>query len=173
MVAVIYIKEIGDNMDRISSWLISIFGVMFWIFRIIVAIFAQKDGDFVGFIAFNLNLEIILLFITLLSLILIFKRKTIGGLLYVITYGYYFGGYLYTRLLPVIVEGNEVSAELLQNSAVAILALILSICTLIDILTEKVKRNKGNSPKTDWFFNNKETDRKLDEKADKNQYKIY
>ena len=160
-------------MERTSSWMISIFIVMFWIFRVVVAMFAQTESGFNGFIVFDFNKEIILLFVTLLSFVLIFKRKIVGAILYLITYGYYFGGYLYTNLLPMLTNVSEISENLFQNSAICIIALILSISVLIDILIDKSKRNTYRDSKTDWFFKNKNTDRKLDDKADKNQYKIY
>ena len=160
-------------MERLSSWLISIFIVMFWVFRVIVAIFAQSESDFAGFIAFNYNLEVILLFVTLLSFILIVKRKMIGAILYVVTYGYYFGGYIYTNVLPIIINQNQMDATILQNATVSIIAIILSICSLWDLSIEKIKRKKYRDSKTDWFFDNKKTDRNLDNKADKNQYRIY
>ena len=160
-------------MERLSSWLISIFIVMFWVFRVIVAIFAQSESDFAGFIAFNYNLEVILLFVTLLSFILIVKRKMIGAILYVVTYGYYFGGYIYTNVLPIIINQNQMDATILQNATVSIIAIILSICSLWDLSIEKIKRKKYRDSKTDWFFDNKKTDRNLHNKADKNQYRIY
>lgn len=160
-------------MERLSSWLISIFIVMFWVFRVIVAIFAQSESDFAGFIAFNYNLEVILLFVTLLSFILIVKRKMIGAILYVVTYGYYFGGYIYINVLPIIINQNQMDATILQNATVSIIAIILSICSLWDLSIEKIKRKKYRDSKTDWFFDNKKTDRNLDNKADKNQYRIY
>ena len=35
----------------------------------------------------------------------------------------------------------------------------------------KGKNSGGNNKKTDWFYGNKDFDRKYDERADKNQYK--
>ena len=160
-------------MERVSSWLISIFITVFWIFRVVVAIFAQTESDFSGFIVFDFSKEIILIFVTLISIILIFKRKLFGAILYIITYGYYFGGYLYTNTLSNLAADNNLSGELFQNSIISILAIILSVIALLDLVYEKVRKNKYNDSKTDWFFEDKKTDRKLDNKADTNQYKIY
>ena len=160
-------------MERTSSWLISFFVIMFWIFRIIVSIFAQTGSDWAGFVVFDFNTEIILHFITILSFVLVVKRKIMGAILYLITYGYYFGGYIWLSLLPIISNGNEMTVEGTQNLIVAILAIILSVFVFIDVLIDKIKRKKYSDSNTDWFFNNKNTDRKIDEKADKNQYKIY
>lgn len=61
----------------------------------------------------------------------------------------------------------------LENVAVSILAILLAICAFADIFVEKVKKKEPREKKTDWFFNNEKYDRKLDEKADKNQYRNY
>lgn len=52
------------------------------------------------------------------------------------------------------------------------LAILLSFVTLIDILVSRSKRTEGNDKKTDWFYKNKDYDRKLDDRADKNNYRI-
>lgn len=160
-------------MKNLSSYLLAMFMIMFWVFRILVAYKAGFDETFGGFIAFNINIEIILLFITLICFTLIVRRKTIGAIIYLISYGYYFGGYIFSNVIPLIKEGATLNADILQNTIVCIIGLVISICTFIDILIEKIKRNKYTDSKTDWFFNNKDTDREKDERADKNQYRIY
>lgn len=160
-------------MKNLSSYLLAMFMVMFWGFRILVALKAGTEESFGGFIAFNTNIEIILLFVTLISFTFIVRRKMIGAIIYLISYGYYFGGYIVSTVLPLLIEGTSLSMEVLQNTAVCFIALIIAICTFFDIAIEKVKRNKYTDSKTDWFFEDKNTDRKLDDKADKNQYRIY
>ena len=61
-------------MKSLSSWLLVMFMAIFWIFRVIVAFQAQYQKDFGGFVAFNLTVEIVLLFITILCIILILRR---------------------------------------------------------------------------------------------------
>ena len=160
-------------MANFSTWLITIFMVMFWLFRAIVALCTQFSIDFLGIIAYDFNWEVIIAFVTLLCIVLVVKRKMIGAILYVVTYGYYFGGYIYINVLPIIINQNQMDATILQNATVSIIAIILSICSLWDLSIEKIKRKKYRDSKTDWFFDNKKTDRNLDNKADKNQYRIY
>ena len=81
-------------MKNLSTWLLVMFMIMFWVFRIIVAFTAQYGKDFGGFIAFNFTEEVILLFVAILSFIFVVRRKLIGGILYLGGYGYYFGKYL-------------------------------------------------------------------------------
>ena len=73
-------------MERTSSWLISFFIVIFWVFRVLVAISVQSGSNLANFITFDFNLEIIMLFVTILSFILIVRRSIIGGILYFVTY---------------------------------------------------------------------------------------
>lgn len=160
-------------MKDLKSWLLLFFGILFWIFRIIVAIYTQSEETFGGFVAFDLKIEIILLFVTVLSFIFIAKRNILGGILYTVTYCYYFGGYFITNVVLVLVEGNQVDNAVMQNGLVSLVGVLISVCTLFDIFFEKMKKKKYSDSKTDWFFNNKDTDRQMDDRADKNQYKFY
>lgn len=160
-------------MKNLSSYLLAMFMIMFWGFRILVALKAGNEESFGGFIAFNTNIEIILLFITLICFTFIVRRKMIGAIIYLVSYGYYFGGYIISSVIPLLMEGTTLGIDVLQNTMVALIGIIIAVCTFFDILYEKVKRNKYSDSKTDWFFNNKDTDRKKDERADENHYKFY
>ena len=160
-------------MKSLSSYLFALFMVMFWIFRILVAYKAGFEETFGGFIVFNINVEIILLFVTLISFTFIVRRKLIGAIVYLISYVYYFGSYIVFNVIPLLKEGTSLSIDVLRNAFVCIIGLVIAICIFLDILIEKVKRNKYTDSKTDWFFNNKVTDRKKDERADENHYKFY
>ena len=74
-----------------GTLLIVMFMVMFWIFRIIVTLSAEFGIDLEGFTPLNKEMEIILLFVTLLCVLLVVKRKILGGLIYLLAYGMYFG----------------------------------------------------------------------------------
>ena len=78
-------------MKNFSTWILVMFMVMFWILRIIVAISAQFNWDIAGMVPLNQQMEIILLFVVLICLILVVKRKLVGGLIYLLAYGIYFG----------------------------------------------------------------------------------
>ena len=68
-------------MRNFSTWLLVCFMVMYWVFRMMVALMAQMHQDF--FIQpFDLTIEIVLLFVVLLCLILIVKRVVIFILKY-------------------------------------------------------------------------------------------
>ncbi len=89
-----------------------------------------------------------------------------------ITYLYYFGGYIFNNLIINRTE-EALSMSTIQNLLAAALGLILAIIALVDLLFDKATRRSHSDRKTDWFFKNKDFDRKYDERADKNQYRNY
>ena len=158
-------------MKNFSTWLLVMFAVMFWGFRVIVAVMAQLSQDFGGIVPLNLTLEIILLFVALVSFILIVKRKMLGALIYLLTYGIYFGTDLFNRLTIIIEATDEVAPENMMNAVFAFIGIILPIAILLDLLADKNRKANPKDKKTDWFFKNEKFDRKLDERADKNNYR--
>lgn len=145
---------------------------LFWVFRVAVAFQDQYGKDLGGFVAFNSTIEIILLFVVVLCIILFLKRVLLGGIILLIGYGYYFGSYILTTALPAIMEGGA-SMSIMQNTFAAALGLILALFVFGDLLLARVKRKDPKDKKTDWFFQNEEYDRKLDDRADKNEYRNY
>ena len=72
-------------MKNFSTWMLVMFMVMFWVFRIIVALAGQLHFDIGGFEPLNQQMEVILLFVVLVCIILVVKRKIIGGLIYLVS----------------------------------------------------------------------------------------
>lgn len=70
-------------MKNLTTYLFVIFMAMFWIFRMIVALLYNLGIDFIT-VPMDLNYEIILLFLTLISMVLIIKRSIFGGVIYLI-----------------------------------------------------------------------------------------
>lgn len=156
---------------KFSTMLLIMFGVMFWISRIVVAIVTQMGIDLVGIVSWNLTYEIILIFVTVVCLILIAKRKIIGSILYLILYGYYFGTDILNRVGQLSQEGG-MTFENISNLFIACIGIALAIAILVDAITLKAKKGKPKKQKTDWFYGNKDFDRKFDERADRNEYKL-
>ena len=157
-------------MKNFSTWLLVMFMVMFWIFRIIVAISVEFGGSFGGIEPLNRQLEIILLFVTLLCIILVVKRKLVGGLIYLLGYGMYFGVDLYNSIM-VIISGETLSMEAYLNVVSSFIGMIIPIAVLLDLLVDKNRKVHPVDKKTDWFYKNEQFDRKLDDRADKNNYR--
>ena len=155
-------------MKSLASYLITIFVIFFWIFRIVVALTATLKMD-IGIEPIDLTYEIILLFVTLIAIILIIKRNLIGALIYFASYLLYFGASVITQVIGII-DGTLESSQYI-NLLFSAIGIILSIATLIDVLFNKNRTNTGKNKKTDWFYKNEQFDRKFDERADKNNYR--
>ena len=157
-------------MKKFSTYLLVMFMIIFWIVRIIVTIMAQLGKDFMGMVPMNESFEIIILFATLVCLILVAKRKWTGSLLYLTLHAIYFGGDITNKLM--IISNNE-SLTIGQNMQLifSMLGIILPLAVLIDLVLDKNRKDNPKDKKTDWFDNNEEFDRKLDDRADKNNYR--
>lgn len=156
-------------MKSLSSWLITMFIIMFWILRLIVAITGTLSMDFILKPIDN-NIEIILLFVVLALVPFIFKRKIWAAIIYLIAYGYYFGRGLIENIMPMI-NGQVLSAETYLNMFISLIAIVLPIVAIFDILFDKTRTKNPVNKQTDWFYKNEQYDRKLDERADKNNYR--
>ena len=155
-------------MKNLSTWLLAMFMVMFSAFRIIVVIETQQGSSLGGLTSGNIYLEIGLIFLTLLCLLLVIKRKLLGGIIYAISYIFYFG----TDLLNIVTSGMQldiINALGLFSSGVGIL---LPLMVLFDTLLDKSRKINPIDKQTDWFYKNEQYDRKFDERADRNEYKF-
>ena len=156
-------------MKSLSSWLIVIFMIMFWAFRAIVAITDKMGVSFVTK-PIDSTVEIVLLFIVLAIVPLIFKRKLIGGIAYLGLYGWYFGRGLIENIVK-MVNNETLSSQIYSDMFFALIGIVIPIVAIIDILLDKNRKINPVDKKTDWFYKNEEYDRKLDERADKNNYR--
>lgn len=154
----------------VYSYVLTILGIVFWIFRAIVTAVYTSGGSF-PIEPLNATWEIILVFASIPCVILVLKRNIIGAALYVGVYVSYFGTALYNSL-------NHVKDSLNVNGtvdlAMSIIGIVIPVLTFIDILVNKNRKGIPSKveSETDWYYKNKEYDRQLDERADKNQYKI-
>lgn len=156
-------------MKNLFSWLVSIFIVMFWIFRVIITYMFAMGFEY-SVKPFDMNTEVILLFISFIAILFIFRRKLIGGIIYFISYLYYFGGDAINGVTSIISSGGN--TDLYLSTLSSIIAIILACCILYDLIFNRDRNESKDDKNTYWFYKNKKYDRKLDERADKNQYKI-
>ena len=153
-------------MKKFSTWMLVM--VMFWVFRVIVAVMPEFGTTLGGIAPLNQNLEIILSFVVLVCIVLIVRRKLIGALIYLLAYGMYFGVDVINNIQTVL---NGASMETALNVFISIIGIILPIAVLADLLLDKGRKANPKDKKTDWFYNNEQFDRKLDERSDKNNYR--
>lgn len=161
-------------MKNFSTWMLVMFMAMFWVFRIIVAFTYELGADFGGIEPFNQTVEIILLFVVLVCMILIVKRKIVGALIYLLAYGMYFGTNLVTGISTIATANPDVSIsemELYLNTFVSLIGIVIPVAILFDLLLDKNRKANPKDKKTDWFYKNEQFDRKLDDRADKNNYR--
>ena len=155
-------------MKNFSTWMLVMVMVMFWVFRVIVAVMPEFGTTLGGIAPLNQNLEIILSFVVLVCIVLIVRRKLIGALIYLLAYGMYFGVDVINNIQTVL---NGASMETALNVFISIIGIILPIAVLADLLLDKGRKENPKDKKTDWFYNNEQFDRKLDERSDKNNYR--
>lgn len=161
-------------MKNFSTWMLVMFMAMFWVLRIIIAFTYELGSDFGGMQPFNQTMEIILLFVVLVCMILIVKRKMAGALIYLLAYGMYFGPNLITGITTIATANADVSLSevgLYMNTFVSLIGIVIPIAILFDLLLDKNRKANPKDKKTDWFYKNEQFDRKLDDRADKNNYR--
>lgn len=156
-------------MKNVVSWLVTIFIVVFWIFRLVIS-YLYAMGEEVVFKPLDINTEILVLFISFFSILLIIARKKLGGILYFISYVYYFGIDAYNGIMNAINQSG--SMESYASTLVSFVAIILAISALMDVFFNNDRHEGKDNKDTHWFYKNKKYERKLDERADKNQYRI-
>ena len=155
----------------IFSYMLTVWSVILWLFRSLVCALYTSDVSF--FVQpLNVTFEIVLIFATIPCMVLVFKRNIIGAACYMAIYVSYFGTAIYNTM------NNTVSSDGLNvgNSidlAVSIIGVVIPVLTFLDILFNKHRKSViGAKKSTDWYYKNDAYDRKLDDRADKNQYKI-
>ena len=157
-------------MKKFSTYLLVMFMLVFWILRIIITLQAEFGKDFMGITPINRTFEIAILFITLLCAILITKRKIVGSLLYLSVHAIYFGGDV-TDKLNIMKNNGPLTIAQSTDLIFSVIGIILPLAVLLDLLLDKNRKENPKDKKTDWFYKNEEFDRKLDDRADKNNYR--
>ncbi len=157
-------------MKKFSTYLLVMFMVVFWIIRIIITLASELGKDFMGVTPINEGFEIAILFATLLCLILVVKRKMLGSLLYLTLHAIYFGGDV-TEKLNIMAQNEPLTVAQSTDLIFSMIGIILPLAVLIDLLLDKNRKNNPKDKKTDWFYKNEDFDRKLDDRADKNNYR--
>ena len=156
-------------MVSMISYLLTFLAIIFWVFRLVVAFAFSMDMD-IGFQPININIEIALLFLAIPCIILVIKRNLIASIIYLVLYGSYFGKDLFDTVLGIANGGMNIAN--LSNVFVSLVGIIIPFFTFVDIAINKDRKGSGGSKKTNWFYDNPDYDRKLDERADKNNYRL-
>lgn len=155
-------------MTSVFSYLLTFFGIAFWFFRAIVTFCYQLDMPLFA-TPIDVNFEIFILFATLPCILLVLKRNIVGAAMYFGLYAIYFGNALYQGILEIQAGATIVN---ISNFVCVCIGVLIPTLTFLDILFNKNRNGYGNDKKTDWYYKDKKYDREMDERADKNQYRI-
>ena len=157
-------------MKKFSTYLLVVFMILFWVLRIVITLASQLGKSFMGIVPMNETFEIAILFLTLLCVVLIVKRKMIGSLLYLTIHAIYFGGDV-TNKLNILARNETLALAQSTEFMFSMIGIILPLAVLLDLLLDKNRKMNPKDEKTDWFYKNEQFDRKLDDRADKNNYR--
>ena len=155
-------------MKNFSSWLIAMFAFMFWGVRLVGTVMSSLGNDFM-FTPTDLTIEVVLLFITFICICFIIKRKLLASIIYLVAHLFYYGPSFYTHFMAIINNSLEISEYM--GVFFEFIGLVLPIVAVFDVLLDKNRKAHPTDKKTDWFYKNEEYDRKLDDRADKNNYR--
>lgn len=155
-------------MKNFSSWLIAMFAFMFWALRLFGTVMTSLGNEFM-FEPSNLVMEVALLFITFVCICFIIKRKLVSSLIYLAAHLMYYGPNFYNELMSAI--NGTLGMTAYMSAFFDLIGIVLPIAALFDVLLDKNRKAHPTDKKTDWFYKNEQYDRKLDERADKNNYR--
>ena len=155
-------------MKNFSSWLIMMFAFMFWAIRLVGTLMYSTGADFI-FEPSDFTMEIALLFITFVCICFFAKRRLWASIIYLAGHFLYYGPTLFTHLTQLF-EGT-LSTELYMTALIELFGVLLPIGAIFDVLVDKNRKANPKDKQTDWFYKNKEFDREMDERADKNNYR--
>lgn len=155
-------------MKNFSSWLIAMFAFMYWGLRVIATVMSSMGGEFM-FAPENMTMEIVTLFITFLSICFMIKRKLTAALIYALCNFIYLGPAFVQNIIQII--NNTLPTDMYMTVLFELFGLGIAVAGIFDVLLDKSRKANPIDKKTDWFYKNKDYDRKLDERADKNNYR--
>ena len=155
-------------MKNLSSWLIAMFAFMFWGFRVVTTVLYSMGNEFIAQ-PMDLTMEVALLFITFVCICFIIRRKLLPTIIYLIAHALYYGIYLYQNVM-LLIEGTS-TINSYMSLLVALIGIVIPLFAFFDVLLDKNRKAHPVDKQTDWFYKNKEYDRNIDERSDRNQYR--
>ena len=155
-------------MRTMSNYLIIMLTVMLFIFRLIVTFTATLGIEFM-IEPINMNYELGLLFIMIVSIILMSKNKLSGPIILTVASLAYYGPSLLSQIT--YLSSNIVSIELAMQTIISVICVLIPIFAFFIIAFAKEQEKRPVDKKTDFFYKTDRYDRQYDERADKNNYR--
>ena len=155
-------------MKSFANWMIVIFLITFWLFRVAVAYFAAKELEFMV-APISLEIEIVMLFVTFICIACMVKQFKIGGFVYFATSLLYYGLDIYNDFTGIISGTSFQDMNRAAQVFASIVGMCLAIAALIDVLSYDIKGTESKN--TEWFYKGN-IERQKDDRDDNNQYRI-
>ena len=155
-------------MRTMANYLIIMLTVVLFIFRLIVVITATMGIEFM-IQPINVNYELVLLFVMIICIILMSKNKLSGAVILSIASIAYYGPTLLGQITGLSTGVNINSA---LEAVVSLACVIIPIFAFFIIAFAKEQEKRPVDKKTDFFYKGDTYDRKYDDRADKNNYRI-
>ena len=155
-------------MKSFSSYLIVMFMLLFWIFQVVAAV-AATFGLEIGIPVINMTYQIPIIFATFICILFVVKRNIIGAIAYLIIHGWYYGVNLYHTIINI--SNNNMGLTDYTGVMISVIGVVLPIVAIFELLFDKNRQKHGGDKKTDWYYGSDQYDRKLDDRADKNNYR--
>ena len=153
---------------ELISYLFSMFAVFFWLFRLVIS-FAPNVNWNLPVVSANPTVEIILLFISLVGLIGIFKRKIFFTSMYLASFFAYYG----YEIFNIISKSQESFSNMeMQNLAIYAVGILIALINFFDVLLNKERKGSTKDTKLDWYYDEGKFEREKDERVDQNRYRI-
>ena len=105
-----------------------------------------------------------------ICIILISKNKLSGAIILTIASVAYYGPSLFKQIT--YLSSNTISMESAMQIIISVVCLLIPIFAFFIIAFAKEQEKRPVDKKTDFFYKNEVYDRKYDERADKNNYRI-
>lgn len=155
-------------MRTMANYLIIMLTVILFIFRLIVVITSTMGIEFM-IQPINVNYELALLFVMIICIILMSKNKLSGAVILSIASIAYYGPTLLGQITGLSTGVNINSA---LEAVVSLACVIIPIFAFFIIAFAKEQEKRPVDKKTDFFYKGDTYDRKYDDRADKNNYRI-
>ena len=155
-------------MRTMANYLIIMLTIILFVFRLVVVFTTSMEMDFMVK-SINVDYEIALLFVMLLSIILMTKNKLLGPTILVIASLLYYGPSLLSQIS--LISTTAISVETATQLIISLICVIIPIFAFFIIAFAKEQEKRPVDKKTDFFYKNEAYDRKYDDRADRNNYR--
>ena len=86
-------------------------------------------------------------------------------------YAGYFGPQLFNAIMTIATADAGVDIYTYDTILASTIGIAVALFACLNILVDKNRAAHPTDKKTDWFYKNEQYDRKLDDRADKNNYR--